>query len=313
MINEPANSAGRIEPEAGGSGIVQLIQTAANWCVQLWLAHTVLVLSIVFCAGVAVTLWQLSHLSIELVEQAALQGTSLHSKSLEEVRKLYTSEVVDRLSDRVHVTNDYATKEGAIPLPVTFSMELDKRLSNQGTGMQARLYSDFPFRSRKAGGPTDAFEREALRQLRQFPDQPFYRFEDYQGHRVLRYVVADRMEAGCVACHNSHPDSPKTDWKVGDVRGALEIIRPIDSVLAQTHTGLRNIFGTLALIGVLGLSSLALAISRLRQKSMQLQQHASALEREITQRRQTEKELRKAKQAAEVAVAAKSQFLINMG
>jgi class 3 adenylate cyclase len=27
----------------------------------------------------------------------------------------------------------------------------------------------------------------------------------------------------CVTCHNSHPDSPKTDWKVGDVRGIQEI------------------------------------------------------------------------------------------
>jgi signal transduction histidine kinase len=312
-MNEHANSAARIEPEVGGLGIVRLIQKAAAWCVQLLLVHTVLVLSLMFCVGVAATIWQLSHLSLELVQQAALQGTSLHSKSLEEVRKLYTSEVVDRISDRVHVTNEYATKDGAIPLPVTFSMELDKRLSNQGTGMQARLYSDFPFRSRKEGGPTDEFEKEALLQLRQFPDQPFYRFEDFQGHRVLRYAVADRMEAGCVSCHNSHPDSPKTDWKVGDVRGALEIIRPIDSVIAQTHTGLRNIFGTLALTGVLGLSSLALAISRLRQKSTQLQQHAGALEREITQRRQTETELRQAKEAAEAAAVAKSQFLINMG
>src|SRR5262249_15040228 len=171
---------------------------------------------------------------------------------------------------------------------VTFSMELDKRLSNQGTGMQARLYSDFPFPSRKEGGPKDDFEREALRQLRQFPDQPFYRFEDFQGHRVLRYAVADRMEAGCVSCHNSRPDSPKTDFKVGDVRCALEIIRLIDSIIAQSYAGLRDIFWTIALIGVLGLSSLALATSRLRQRSMQLEQHASALEREITQRRQTE-------------------------
>ena len=31
------------------------------------------------------------------------------------------------------------------------------------------------------------------------------------------------MGAVCVACHNSHPDSPKLDWKVGDVRGIQEI------------------------------------------------------------------------------------------
>jgi len=31
------------------------------------------------------------------------------------------------------------------------------------------------------------------------------------------------MGAACVACHNSHPESPKRDWIVGDVRGIQEI------------------------------------------------------------------------------------------
>ena len=31
------------------------------------------------------------------------------------------------------------------------------------------------------------------------------------------------MEQPCVNCHNSHPESPKTDWKVGDVRGIQEV------------------------------------------------------------------------------------------
>jgi class 3 adenylate cyclase len=31
------------------------------------------------------------------------------------------------------------------------------------------------------------------------------------------------MGAACVSCHNAHPESPKRDWKVGDVRGIQEI------------------------------------------------------------------------------------------
>jgi adenylate cyclase len=31
------------------------------------------------------------------------------------------------------------------------------------------------------------------------------------------------MAAACVACHDSHPDSPKRDWKVGDIRGLQEV------------------------------------------------------------------------------------------
>ena len=31
------------------------------------------------------------------------------------------------------------------------------------------------------------------------------------------------MEQACVSCHNAHPESPKRDWKVGDVRGLQEV------------------------------------------------------------------------------------------
>ena len=183
--------------------------------------------------------------------------------------------MADRVAGHgISVTHDYATKEGAIPLPATFSMELSERISKQSTGLQARLYSDFPFPWRKEGGPRDGFEREAIRQLRQFPDQPFYRFEDFQGRPSLRYAVADRMEAGCVSCHNTHPDSPKTNWKLGDVRGVLEIIRPLDSIIAQINSGLRETFALMAIIGMLGLSGLALVVGKLRQSQ------AAARERE---------------------------------
>jgi methyl-accepting chemotaxis protein len=37
----------------------------------------------------------------------------------------------------------------------------------------------------------------------------------------------------CVDCHNSHPDSPKRDWKLGDVRGALAVSIPVGAIEAQ--------------------------------------------------------------------------------
>ena len=32
------------------------------------------------------------------------------------------------------------------------------------------------------------------------------------------------MGPACVSCHNTHPESPKRDWSVGDVRGIQEVI-----------------------------------------------------------------------------------------
>jgi signal transduction histidine kinase len=230
------------------------LSKAVSFTAALLHKHAVLVLTIIFCALVAATLWP-----------GALQSASMHAASLREVRKLYTSEVADRVAGRgIQVTHDYAAREGSIPLPATFSMELGKRIS-KSTGMQAHLYSDFPFPWRKDGGPRDEFEREAIRHLRQFPNMPFYRFEDLNGRQSLRYAVADRMEAGCIGCHNSHPNSPKKDWKLGDVRGVLEIVRPLDSIIAQTRAGLRETFAFMAAIGTLALSGLALVFRKRRQ------------------------------------------------
>jgi hypothetical protein len=137
--------------------------------------------------------------------------------------------VVARVREHgIDVTHDYQGKPKAIPLPATMSVELGKRIAGRGAGMQVRLYSDYPFIFRTGGGPKDDFEREALAQLRRQPDRPFYRFEDYNGRPSLRYATASRMRASCIDCHNSHPDSPKRDWKEGDVRGAFEVIFPVN-------------------------------------------------------------------------------------
>jgi hypothetical protein len=35
------------------------------------------------------------------------------------------------------------------------------------------------------------------------------------------------MKRTCVECHNTHPQSSRKDWREGDVRGVLVIIRPL--------------------------------------------------------------------------------------
>jgi hypothetical protein len=134
----------------------------------------------------------------------------------------------------IEATHDYLSKPGAIPLPATMSVALGKRISDRASGMQVRLYSDYPFPWRRDdGGPRDDFEREALNRLRQNPDEPFYRFQDYRGRSSLRYATASRMRATCIACHNTLKDSPRTDWKEGDVRGVFEVIFPVDKAVTE--------------------------------------------------------------------------------
>src|SRR5206468_890868 len=120
------------------------------------------------------------------------------------------------------------------------------------------LYSDFPWKFRKDGHSMDDFEREALRRLRETPEEPVYSFEEYQGRSVLRYAIARRLRESCLGCHNKDKvNSPKLDWKVGDVRGVVEIIRPLDRDEARARAGLRETF---ILMGVVAGSLLGVTV-----------------------------------------------------
>jgi hypothetical protein len=47
------------------------------------------------------------------------------------------------------------------------------------------------------------------------------------------------MTRTCVECHNTHPQSQRKDWKEGDVRGVLVIIRPLGKDEARVGEALR--------------------------------------------------------------------------
>jgi hypothetical protein len=203
--------------------------------------------------------WHLSRTSGEVVRSTALDAAAQYAELLQTVNDMYSSEVVARAGEHgVRATADYATREGAIPLPATLLAELLACISQGETGMSGRQYSEYPFRGREHP-PLDSFERDALAHLMARPDEPFVRFEDLEGRPVVRRATARLMQASCVECHNNHPDSTKTDWRVGELRGVLEIIRPLDRDEARVRAGLRTSFLLVALLLAVAGSALVLA------------------------------------------------------
>jgi serine/threonine protein kinase len=241
------------------------IERGVRWCRRnRVVALLLLVLAVVFFSGLlfSVLVWHESSLQYDAM---AIQGVSVQAATLEQLREQYTSEVVSRASIYgVPVRHDYLEEKGAIPLPATLVKQLGERINKNRRGADVRLYSDYPFPWRSGSGPADDFESDALAELRNDPDQPYYRFGEIDGIPVLRYAIADRMKPACVACHNSHPSSPKTDWKVGDVRGVLEIIRPLDERVAQTRNRLRWLFVIPVSIAVLFVAAAAVFYSTQR-------------------------------------------------
>ncbi|MEQ9671482.1 SpoIIE family protein phosphatase [Coleofasciculus sp. G2-EDA-02] len=233
------------------------------------------VLTVLFCAGVLGTLLSMSHLSFQLVESQALQNAKVYAQLMKKARTVYSSEIVSRAEtvDGIRVTHDYLNQAGAIPLPATYLLELSRKIREKKTDMSVRLYSDYPFPWRRdEGGPKNQFEWDALNYLKANPDQSFFRVETRRGKPTLLYAEADVMTPSCVACHNTYPGTPKTDWQVGDVRGVLEITQSLDQFKTQTRTGLQETFLMLGGLSIVGISGLALSIRRLRQHSKKLQQ-----------------------------------------
>jgi tRNA A-37 threonylcarbamoyl transferase component Bud32 len=224
-------------------------------------------LLLALAVGSAVGFWHLSRLNERLVRSTALDGAAQQADTLECLNDLYSA-AVDRAAGKVQVTYDYATRKDALPLPATLTIDLGKHITERSeTGMQVRLYSDYPWKFRKNGGPTDDFERDALKRLRENPDEPVYHFEDYQGRPVLRYAIARRLRESCLGCHNKDTvNSPKLDWKVGDVRGVVEIIRPLDRDAARARAGLHETF---LLVGIVAGSLLALTVAFVIRRGVQ--------------------------------------------
>jgi class 3 adenylate cyclase len=142
------------------------------------------------------------------------------------VRAYYAANVVDRVRAAPGVATkvlpNYADVPGAIPLPATLSIELGRVIGAQQQEVVYRFVSDLPFRGR-AAHPLDIFERASLATLRTDSSARPEQTAHSVSRDSVRVVAPVVMESACVACHNSDPDSPKRDWRVGDVRGIQEI------------------------------------------------------------------------------------------
>ena len=267
-------------------------QTIHRW--PLWWLGTVLLSTSIW---VAIYTYQSSE---RMVLQHATDSAQAHAVSLTQFRNFYTDEIVPRaMESGVHVTHDYKDRKNALPLPATLMLDLGHYLSKAEGSAQVRLYSDNPFPWRVETRKLDDFQRQALQHLKDKPNEAYVREDVIKGERVLRYVQADVMTLRCVACHNSYPSSPRTDWKVGEVRGALEVVLPV-SQWQSTSTGILNRTFMVLLGGVLlGLLLVWVTVRRVRQAlvtsrelSAQKQEAIEQLSNEINERKQIERQMR---------------------
>jgi methyl-accepting chemotaxis protein len=191
---------------------------------------------LILIVAIALTWWIVPRIVESMATNDAFLANQQVASEFKTIRTYYTDNVVSKVlkESSLKASYDHKINAMAIPLPATLLRDLSALLADKDTTIA--LYSEFPFPDRK-DRVLDNFQHEAWAYLNTNPTATFSRVETRDGKHFARVAVADKMSSqACVSCHNSDPRSPKTDWKVGDVRGVLEVSAVIDQQLAHGAT-----------------------------------------------------------------------------
>ncbi len=266
------------------NGGTPMSQSFRNLSIAVKLGAPLLAVVLLCFAGFALLISREAHHSA--VEQTLLSAEqSIHRLKL--LRGYYAKNVVApvKAASEMKVHFEHADRSDTIPLPATMLHDLSRLIREDGQNTVLRLYSRYPFPNR-AGRELDVFAQDALTFLEENPDERFAREEETDEGTLIRLAISDKMSVqACVTCHNAHPDTPKADWALGDVRGVLEVSTRVDPQLAAVMGGrVRSMAGGLALIALLAVGGVAFpALRAIRTRLGRLaEQFESAVEGDLT-------------------------------
>lgn len=143
-------------------------------------------------------------------------------------RTIYTTQIVTRMQEK-HIVKatEHWEQDNGIPLPAQFLQHSGRLVAESGRGIRYRLISLSPIYQRNA--PATDFERIALETLARQQDQPVTGMVTSGKKQYFQAIYPDRaVSVTCIGCHNAHPLSPKRDFKMHDVMGAISITIPIE-------------------------------------------------------------------------------------
>jgi cytochrome c553 len=142
--------------------------------------------------------------------------------------------IVNRLAgkDKVITASEHFDDEQALVLPAQMfrfgaEMVAERAEENPDVNFSYSLQSIWPVNKQNA--PRTDAEKEGLQYVADNKGENFYAVEELGGTKYFTAVYADTAVAPvCVSCHNDHKDSPRRDFKMGDVMGGVIIRIPIE-------------------------------------------------------------------------------------
>jgi hypothetical protein len=100
-----------------------------------------------------------------------------------------------------------------------------EHVAEKGAKFSYSLLSLWPVN--KQNNAKTTVEKEGLQAV--LKGDPYYKTETLGGKKYFTAIYPDTAVAqACITCHNGHKDSPRTDFKMGDVMGGVVLRLPMN-------------------------------------------------------------------------------------
>lgn len=167
-------------------------------------------------------------------DQAVGIDPKVHTDALFAVMKAdrtnYTKLIIQRLgpkgADVITPKEEWKDLTDGAPLPAQMFRAGAEAVRDLNDTFTYSLQSLWPINKQNA--PKTPMEKEGLQYIVDNPGDNFYGTEKLGGTSYFTAVYPDVAVAEpCVSCHNDHKDTPRTDFKLGDVMGGVVIRVPL--------------------------------------------------------------------------------------
>jgi hypothetical protein len=142
-------------------------------------------------------------------------------------RTVYTRLIVNRLANQEKVikASEHWKDDKALVLPAQMFRAGAEMVAEKGANFSYALLSEWPVNKQNA--PKTDVEKEGLKAIAS-TGKPFYKEETLGGKKYFTAVYPDKAIAqACISCHNDHKDSPRSDFKMGEVMGGVVLRLPM--------------------------------------------------------------------------------------
>jgi hypothetical protein len=147
---------------------------------------------------------------------------------IEADRAVYAELVVNRLAieEEVIEASEEYHENSALPLPAQMLRASAEKVRDKKSGFSFSLVSPWPINSQNK--VKSDVEVKGMNSILKNPAVNVYSEEIIAGKKYFTALYPDiAVSNSCVSCHNNHKDSPKKDFKVNDVMGAVMVRIPL--------------------------------------------------------------------------------------